>query len=361
MIKREVWYFRGVGPQNTPACLDLMERAVAEGFRHLVMASTTGDSGVQAVRRLAGKDANLVVVGHSVGFKDPNLDEFREEHYQEITRLGGKVLKATILTHSLETSLADQFKGSAPTLLIANTLRRLGQGIKVCCEIVMEAVDAASSRKGKRWWPPAAPPGAGTPWPSSRAPRPNASCSSRSWRSGASPGCEAGKAFRGPRRPPGHRAWRSPPDPDRLVSAAIKGGVCGGDNLFGREPVVRKDGQPQRDGSGFEQLILVFHLEIVHRQAQFFRPLLNCRQRGSRQDQQKFLPAIPAGNIFGSNAGGDHVGHGAQECVPAASPKLSLKSLKWSSSTTRYPQLSFLAPGPIDFPVHGLFQITPVV
>jgi hypothetical protein len=119
-----------------------MEKAVAAKFRHLVVASTTGDSGVQAARRLEAKDVNLVVVAHSVGFKGPNLDEFLPEHYQEITRLGGKVLKATILTHSLEAGLADQFKGSAPTLLIANTLRRLGQGLKVCCEIVMEAVDA---------------------------------------------------------------------------------------------------------------------------------------------------------------------------------------------------------------------------
>jgi hypothetical protein len=149
MIKREVWYFKGVGPQNTGACLELMEKAVAAGFRHLVAASTTGDSGAQAARRFKGKDVNLVVVGHSVGFKGPNLDEFREEHHREITRLKGKVLKATILTHSLETGLADQFKGSAPTLLIANTLRRLGQGLKVCCEIVMEAVDAGLIPEGE--------------------------------------------------------------------------------------------------------------------------------------------------------------------------------------------------------------------
>jgi hypothetical protein len=142
MLRREVWYFTEVGPGNTPACLDLLEKAAAEGFQHLVLASTTGDSGVQATRRLADKNLNIVVVGHSVGFKGPNLDEFLPEHHQEITRVGGKVLRATILTHSLETSLADQFKGSAPTLLIANTLRRLGQGLKVCCEIVMEAVDA---------------------------------------------------------------------------------------------------------------------------------------------------------------------------------------------------------------------------
>jgi hypothetical protein len=149
MIRREVWYFPRVGPDNTQACLELLEKAVADGFRHVVAASTSGESGVAAARRLAGKKVNLVVVGHSVGFKGPNIDEFQEHHYQEITRLGGKVLKATILTHSLETSIADQFKGSAPTLLIANTLRRLGQGLKVCCEIVMEAVDAGLIPEGE--------------------------------------------------------------------------------------------------------------------------------------------------------------------------------------------------------------------
>jgi uncharacterized protein len=149
MIRREVWYFPGVGPENTKACLELLEKAVAEGFRHVVVASTTGDSGAQAARRLTGKNVNLVVVGHSVGFKGPNLDEFLPEHYQEITRLGGKVLKATILTHSLEAGIAEQFKGSAPTLLMANTLRRFGQGMKVCCEIVMEAVDAGLTPEGE--------------------------------------------------------------------------------------------------------------------------------------------------------------------------------------------------------------------
>ncbi len=149
MIRKETLYFEKVGPENTPACQELLEKAVAEGHRHLVVASTTGVSGAEAARRLAGKGANLVVVGHSVGYKGPNIDEFLPEHYEEITRLEGKVLKATILTHSLEAAIADQFKGSAPTLLIANTLRRLGQGFKVCCEIVMEAVDAGLVPEGE--------------------------------------------------------------------------------------------------------------------------------------------------------------------------------------------------------------------
>jgi hypothetical protein len=142
MKRGEIHYFDKPGPENTQACLKLLEKAVSEGYRHVVVASTTGDSGAQAASLLSGKEVNLVVVGHCVGFKGPNIDEFLDEHYREITKQGGKVLKATILTHSLDTAIADQFKGSAPTLLIANTLRRLGQGLKVCCEIVMEATDA---------------------------------------------------------------------------------------------------------------------------------------------------------------------------------------------------------------------------
>ena len=131
MQKGEIWYFAKPGPENTGACLDLLEKAVGLGYSHLVTASTTGASGVQAAQRLeTAAGVNLVVVGHSVGFKGPNIDEFQEENYKEILRSGGKVLKATILTHSLDTAFADLFKGSASTLLIANTLRRLGQGLK---------------------------------------------------------------------------------------------------------------------------------------------------------------------------------------------------------------------------------------
>ncbi len=151
MIRRETLYFAKPGPDNTETCLQLLVKAREEGFKHFVVASTTGESGAKAARLLCHPetDLNLVVVGHSVGFRGPNVDEFLPEHFQEITRLGGKVFKGTILTHSLETSIAEMFKGSAPTLLIANTLRRLGHGLKVCCEIVMEAVDAGLIPEGE--------------------------------------------------------------------------------------------------------------------------------------------------------------------------------------------------------------------
>ena len=148
-MQRLVEYFEKPGAQNTSTCLDILSKLVQdEGYKDVVVASTRGNTGVAVARILAGQKVNLVVIGHSVGFSGPNQDEFSEDCHQEIVKLGAKV-KGTILTHSIETALAKEFSGVYPTLLVANTLRRLGHGIKVCCEIVMEAADAGLVAEGK--------------------------------------------------------------------------------------------------------------------------------------------------------------------------------------------------------------------
>lgn len=149
-MKRLVEYFDKPGSQNTQACIDVVSKLVdEEGFSDVILASTSGETGVTAARKLQGKGVNLVVVAHSAGFLGPNQDQFSADAHQEISWLGGHIYKGTILTHSLETALAKEFSGSYPTILIANTLRRLGQGIKVCCEIVMEAVDGGLVAEGR--------------------------------------------------------------------------------------------------------------------------------------------------------------------------------------------------------------------
>jgi hypothetical protein len=145
-----VEYFEKPGAQNTETCLNILSKLVQdEGYKDVVVASTSGKTGVAAARILTGRDVNLVVVAHSVGFLGPNQDQFSQDYCKEIVRLGANVYKGTILTHSIETALAKEFSGVYPTLLVANTFRRLGHGIKVCCEIVMEAADAGLVAEGK--------------------------------------------------------------------------------------------------------------------------------------------------------------------------------------------------------------------
>ncbi len=62
---------------------------------------------------------------------------------------GAKVFTGSMLTHSIETAFSAKFGGLYPTLIVANTLRRFGEGAKVCCEIVMMAVDAGLIPEGE--------------------------------------------------------------------------------------------------------------------------------------------------------------------------------------------------------------------
>jgi hypothetical protein len=140
---RQVEYFDRPGRENSDRCIEITASLVDEGYRHVVVATTVGDTGVAMARRLHGKDANLVVVTHSAGFKEANHFELLPENRDEIIRLGGKIYTGTILTHSIETSFSQKFHGLYPTMIIAQSLRRFGEGPKVCCEIVMEACDGA--------------------------------------------------------------------------------------------------------------------------------------------------------------------------------------------------------------------------
>jgi hypothetical protein len=139
---RQVEYFEKAGKENSGRCVEITSSLVDEGFKHLVVATTLGDTGVAMARRFQGKDVNLVVVTHSAGFKEANHFELLPENRDEIIRLGGKIYTGTILTHSIETAFAQNFNGLYPTMIVAQSLRRFGEGPKVCCEIVMEACDA---------------------------------------------------------------------------------------------------------------------------------------------------------------------------------------------------------------------------
>lgn len=135
--------FERPGKHNTDHCIEAVRRYVDEhGDTNVVVASTTGTTAMAFCRTLRATRANLVVVTHSVGFKEPNRDEFDPEARKYLAAEGVPVHTGTILTHSLEKSLMDDFRGIYPGYIIAGTLRRFGEGTKVALEIVMEACDA---------------------------------------------------------------------------------------------------------------------------------------------------------------------------------------------------------------------------
>ncbi len=143
-------YFEKPGRENTSSCLDVVKKSLdKDGYRHLVIATTTGETGLLFSEALQGKGANLVVVTHSSGYKGPNTDEMPLEVKRKIEINGARLYTGSMLTHSIETAFSSKFNGLYPTIVVAQTLRRFGEGAKVCCEIVMMAVDAGLLPEGE--------------------------------------------------------------------------------------------------------------------------------------------------------------------------------------------------------------------
>jgi hypothetical protein len=139
--KKEVHYFRRPGKSNTDAVLKLVSAYVKkEGIKHVVVASSSGETGARAAKLLKG--VNVVVVTHHNGFEQSGMSELKPEFVKEIEAAGGKVFTGTHALSSAERAIRKELGTVEPLELIAYTLRLLGQGTKVCVEITLMAADA---------------------------------------------------------------------------------------------------------------------------------------------------------------------------------------------------------------------------
>ena len=140
-VERKTVYFDAPGEQNTESVLELVKKyAQDEGIRDIVVASTTGETGVKASKNLKG--FNVVVVSHHVGFLEPGVWELKEENRRRILENGAKILTATHALSGVERAVRKKFTTVMPLELIAHTLRLFGEGTKVCVEITIMAADA---------------------------------------------------------------------------------------------------------------------------------------------------------------------------------------------------------------------------
>lgn len=140
-IDRKTLYFETKGKQNTNALLErVREYAGKTGVRDVVVASTTGETGVAASKLF--NSLNLVVVTHHAGFSAPGVYDMEEKNRRQILANGAKILTATHALSGVERAIRKEFGTIEPLEIIANTLRLFGEGTKVCVEIVLMAADA---------------------------------------------------------------------------------------------------------------------------------------------------------------------------------------------------------------------------
>lgn len=140
-VQKKTLYFSKAGGQNTDAVLEFAkEYAEKEDIEDIIVASTTGETGAKAAKTFKGR--NVVVVTHSFGFQEPGKTELQEEHKKKILADGAKIFTGVHALSSAERAVRKDFGTIQLLELMANVLRRLGEGTKVCIEITMMAADA---------------------------------------------------------------------------------------------------------------------------------------------------------------------------------------------------------------------------
>jgi hypothetical protein len=145
LVERKATYFKEAGKQNTEALLQSVKKYVKkENIKDIVIASTTGETGAKASEIFKGH--NVIVVTHCFGFQKPGKTELLKGYRKEILANRAKILTGVHALSSVERAIRKDFGTIQPLELVANVLRLMGEGTKVCVEITLMAADSGLIR-----------------------------------------------------------------------------------------------------------------------------------------------------------------------------------------------------------------------
>ncbi len=145
MQEKRIVYFDKPGRENTDKTLKLaVDRARELGIKHIVVASSYGDTALKAAE-IIDESMQLVVVTYHTGFLKEGENTMPPEVEEELRRRGVKIVRQSHILSGLERSISRKIGGASRTEAIAEALRSLfGHGLKVCVEITIMAADSGA-------------------------------------------------------------------------------------------------------------------------------------------------------------------------------------------------------------------------
>ena len=138
-------YFEHPGSGTTEVTLRIArQRAEELGIEKVLVASTSGATAVRAMDVLQG--VKVIAVSHVTGIREDNVQEFKEENKRIVEGKGGIVLTTTHAFSGLSAAMRSKYNTYVLGMIISDTLRIFGQGMKVTCEIALMAADSGLVR-----------------------------------------------------------------------------------------------------------------------------------------------------------------------------------------------------------------------
>ena len=137
-------YFDKPGPQNTEKTIEIAKKRAKElNIKYIVVATSSGETGIKVAEAFKDMDVQIIAVTLHAGrwkvYEAPDPEKIKR-----LKEMGVKVLTCThALLGNIEMAIRERFGGGMmPAELIAHTLYRFSQGMKVAIEVTLMAADA---------------------------------------------------------------------------------------------------------------------------------------------------------------------------------------------------------------------------
>lgn len=140
-LKTETTYFESVGSENTDEALNIaIKKAKELRIKKVLVASTTGATGVKAVERFRNTGIEIIVVTHQYGRRaPPGKTALKRENMEKMKAVGVKICGGTDPISGAGRTFRKY--GDSPFDIVADTLRMVGRGFKVAVEIAIKSCD----------------------------------------------------------------------------------------------------------------------------------------------------------------------------------------------------------------------------
>jgi len=147
--KKEIVYFKEPGKANTEKTIELaLAYSQNNNINTIVIASSTGNTALKLKEKVP--DLNIICVTYSdaVKYKD-KLEEF-QKNKSLLEEKGITIVKSIHALSGIEKSLTAKYCSMMPATLIADILRLFSEGVKVCVESSMMAVDTGAVKEKEK-------------------------------------------------------------------------------------------------------------------------------------------------------------------------------------------------------------------
>jgi len=140
-MRQEVIYFDKAGEENTSSVLDIAHNRFSKGdIDAVVIASTRGKTAREAAEEFEKRGIKLIFVGEVIdGKQSPPQDVC-----DDLEKMGHRVI------WGLPMGQMSKFTRDDSAKLLADAYKRISEGFKVVCEIVLIATNAGYIAKGAK-------------------------------------------------------------------------------------------------------------------------------------------------------------------------------------------------------------------